>query len=159
MRVMRRSGAIAGFVALVAVTVVAACSDSSATGDDDGALYAAVIRRVAAGQATELPSIVFVETLPGTKISLADQTSIVKALDDATDVRFIDDPDEAVDDAQPQAPVRREGVLVRVGSAERDDGTAQVKAMRYVDLRNEQSICVRVRLAGRDWEIISADRC
>jgi hypothetical protein len=157
MRLLRRNGVLAGLCLLLAA---ASCSESASPGgEDDAALYSVVIRRVAAGEAAQLPEMVFIETLPGTDISLAEQTSILKALDDVTEVRFIDDQDEAIDDAEPGAPVRHAGVLVRVGTAERDDGDAEVKAVRYVDEGHEQSVCVQAHLTGGEWQAVSADAC
>jgi hypothetical protein len=155
MRVLRRSGAIVG---LCLALVVTSCGDTSAD-EDAVALYSAVIRRVAAGDSAELPKMVFVETLPGTEIALAEQTSIVNEFDEATDVRFIDDEDEAIDDAEPGAPVRHSGVLVRVGAAERSDHSTLVKAVRYVDRGNEQTFCLQLSQTGDDWEAVAADVC
>ena len=155
MHLLRRNGALAG---LCLALVVTSCGDTSAD-DEAVALYSVVIRRVAAGDSTELPEMVFVETLPGTEITLTEQTSILKDFDDATDVRFIDDDEEAIDNAQPDAPVRHDGVLVRVGATERSDGSTQVKAIRYVDRGNEQTLCVQLSQTGDKWEAVSAEVC
>jgi hypothetical protein len=155
MRLLRRNGAFAG---LCLGLVMTACGDTTA--DEDAVeLYSAVIRRVAAGESTELPEIVFVETLAGTEITLAEQTSIVNEFDGATDVRFIDDDDEAIDRAQPDAPVRHSGVLVRLGASDRSNGGTEVKAMRYVDRGNEETLCVQLSPTGDDWEVVSAEPC
>ena len=157
MRLLRRNGVLAGLCLLLAA---ASCSESASPGGDASDHHRVQSRVVfAAGEAAQLPEMVFIETLPGTDISLAEQTSILKALDDVTEVRFIDDQDEAIDDAEPGAPVRHAGVLVRVGTAERDDGDAEVKAVRYVDEGHEQSVCVQAHLTGGEWQAVSADAC
>jgi hypothetical protein len=155
MRLSRRNGALAG---LCLALVAASCGDTTAD-EDAVALYTAVIRRAATGDSDDLPEMVFIETLPGTEITLAEQTSILNQFDDATDVRFIDDEDEAIDSAEPDAPVRHSGVLVRVGATERSDGSTQVKAIRYVDRGNEQTWCIHLSLSDDEWEAVSAEVC
>jgi hypothetical protein len=165
---MRRGpfeGAWALALLLGAALVGAGCGDSSpsAAAVDYAGAYATVIRHVASGAAVgdtaALPAVVFVEPLPGTKLSLPDQAKILKALDDSTEVRFIDDRAEAIDKAQPGAPVRRHGVLVGLGAAEPDAEDAQVKAVRYRMIDDEATLCVRVHFAGDAWQTVAADRC
>jgi hypothetical protein len=145
---------------LAALLIAPACSQTSDSGGvGDAAVYVAVIRRVAVDASADLPAVVFVESLPGAKLSLADQAAIVKAFDGATEVRFIDDRVEAIDGAEPGEPVRRKGVLVRVGKVEASNVGAQVKAVRYVDRNDEQTMCVQLRQSDQGWEAVSADRC
>ncbi len=49
-------------------------------------------------------------------LSLDDQVTIVEALDDDFDLRFVDEPGAAVDGGVEGSPPRDEGVLVGIGS-------------------------------------------
>lgn len=145
---------------LATLLIVPACSQTSGSGGvGDAAVYVAVIRRVAVVAGADLPAVVFAESLPGAKLSLADQAAIVKAFDGATEVRFIDDRVEAIDADEPSAPVRRNGVLVQLSKVEASSVGAQVKAVRYVDRNDEQTLCVQLRQSDQGWEAVSADPC
>ena len=141
--------------------VVSACggSDDDADDHDTPGVYEAVIRSVAPGDAGTMPKIVFVETSPGTKLSLEDQAAVVKTFDDDTTVRFIDQRNEAVDDSQPQSRVRRDGVLLKMSPAQITDTGVSVKTTRYVTRDDQRTMCLELEETAKVWVVSSSRPC
>ena len=149
-------------VAALAVCVVlaAACSGDDDAGDRDvPGVYVAVIRSLAPGNTGAMPNLVYIEALPGTKLSLEDQAAVVKAFGDATTVRFVDDRTEAVEVDQPQARVRRDGVLLRMAPAETSGDGVSVKTTRYVARDDERTACLDLHEVDHTWTVTSTRGC
>ena len=145
-------------VALVAVAV--ACGgDDDADDHDTPAVYIAAIRTLAPDGAAAMPKSVYVEALPGTKLSLQDQAAVVKAFGKDTVVRFIDDRDEAVDSSSAQAPVRRDGVLLQMNPARATDRGLSIRVTRYVALDDEHTSCLDLEEQAHDWKVASTVEC
>ncbi len=142
------------------VAVAAACSgDDEADDRDVPGVYVAVIRSLAPGNTGVMPNLVFVEALPGTKLSLEDQASVVKTFGDAPTVRFVDDRNEAVEVDQPQARVRRDGVLLRMAPAQTSDDGVSVKITRYVARDDERTACLDLHEVDHTWAVTSTRGC
>ena len=145
---------------LVAAFIATACGgDGDADDHDVPGVYVAVIRSLAPGAASLMPKVVYVEALPGTKLSLQDQAAVVKVFDGLTTVRFVDDRTEAVDADQPQARVRRDGVLLRMSAAETTERGVSVKTTRYVAHDDEHTVCLDLEDADGTWSVTSSRAC
>ena len=142
------------------VIVAAACSgDDDADDHDIPGVYVAVIRSVAPGTTGVMPNLVYIEPLPGTKLSLEDQAAVVKTFGDATTVRFVDDRTEAVEVDQPQARVRRDGVLLRMAPAQTSGDGLSVKTTRYVARYDERTACLDLHEVDHTWTVTSTREC
>ncbi|CAB4836665.1 unannotated protein [freshwater metagenome] len=106
-----------------------------------------------------MPKSVYVEALPGTKLSLQDQAAIVKAFGEDTVVRFIDDRDEAVDTKTPGQPVRREGVLLQMNPAATTERGLSIKTTRYLTLDDKQTTCLELEEHKPVWTVASTRDC
>ena len=147
-------------VALVALA--AACGGGGSDDADDHdipGVYIAVIRALAPNSSTVMPKSVYVEALPGTKLSLQDQAAIVKAFGEDTVVRFIDDRNEAVDTKAPGQPVRREGVLLRMNPAAATERGLSIKTTRYLTLDDKQTTCLELEEHKPVWTVASTRDC
>jgi hypothetical protein len=149
-------------LALAASALLAACGgDGADAGTDDHdvpEVYISVIRALAPSGAG-MPKVVFIEALPGTKLSLEDQATVVQAFGDGTDIRFVDERAEAVDDKAPQARVRRDGVLLQMHPVEEHDRTLTVKATRYVSRDDDTTNCMVLEADEDGWAITSSTSC
>lgn len=162
-RVARRRAVRRWFVPVLAIlALVAACGDDGNDDADDHdipGVYIAVIRTLAPDKAAMMPKSVYVEPLPGTKLSLEDQAAVVKAFGEDTVVRFIDDREEAVDSKSPQAPVRRDGVLLQMNPAETTDNGLSIKATRYVALDDKRTACLELEERSQLWSVATSRDC
>lgn len=148
-------------VIVAVVALAAACSggDDDADDHDIPGVYIAVIRALAPDGAATMPKSVYVEALPGTKLSLEDQAAVVKAFGEATVVRFIDDRDEAVDSRSPQSPVRRAGVLLQMNPAQVTDRGLSIRITRYVALDDEHTTCLDLEEQSQNWTVATTSEC
>ena len=151
---LRRS--VSGLVA-VSLVMLAACSSSRAAAPDDGnqrvaAVYRAVILAIADPQPdAEHKPVVFVAPRPDAKtIPLAVQASVVEGLADEVSVRFVDDDKEAIDGTVDGAPVKEEGVLLRLGPVAAGD-PVEVTADRYRTITDQQLVTLSARSSGDTW--------
>jgi len=145
----------AGLCALVLVP--GGCGDQGTSGDEV-AVYSAAIRWLVNSPRNEdrgaVDRTVYVEAVVD-HIQLEVQVGLLKALEDLARLRFIDDPREAVDTAQPGAPVRGNGLLVGLGAV---TATTPDHVNVYVDLyRNRDQVVayelVLDRTHGR-WRVV-----
>ena len=142
------------------LVVAAACSgDDEADDRDIPGVYVAVIRSLAPGNTGAMPNLVYIEALPGTKLSLEDQAAVVKTFGDAITVRFVDDRNEAVEVDQPQARVRRDGVLLRMAPVQTSGDGVSVKTTRYVARDDERTACLDLRELDHTWTVTSTHGC
>ncbi len=148
-------------LALVLVLVLPAASCSGDAGDDYDVpgVYIAVIRALAPDASTTMPKVIYVDALPGTQLSLQDQAAVVNAFGDGTEVRFIDDRQEAVDPDGEQAPVRREGVLLQMNPAQTTDHGVSIKTTRYVTRGDEYTTCLELEEQAQVWSVASRHDC
>ena len=144
----------------VLVVLAAACGGDDDAGDRDiPGVYVAVIRSLAPGNTGVLPDLVYIEALPGTKLSLEDQAAVVKTFGDAITVRFVDDRAEAVEVDQPQARVRHDGVLLRMAPAQTSGDGVSVKTTRYVARDDERTACLDLHEVDHTWTVTSTRGC
>jgi hypothetical protein len=147
-------------VIIAMVVLAVACGgDDDADDHDIPAVYIAAIRTLAPDGAAALPKSVYVEALPGTKLSLEDQAAVVKAFGEDTVVRFIDDRDEAVDSSSAQAPVRRDGVLLQMNPARATNNGLSIRVTRYVALDDEHTSCLDLEEHAHDWTVATTVEC
>jgi hypothetical protein len=133
--------------------------ENDADDHDIPGVYIAVIRALAPDGAAVMPKSVYVEALPGTKLSLEDQAAVVKAFGEDTVVRFIDDRKEAVDDKSPQASVRRDGVLLQMNPAQTTEHGLSIKTTRYVARDDEHTACLELEQHTTEWAVSSVSAC
>ena len=141
--------------------LVGACGDGADDADDHDtpAVYIAAIRTLAPDGAAAMPKSVYVEALPGTKLSLQDQAAVVKAFGEDTVVGFIDDRDEAVDSSSARAPVRRDGVLLQMNPAKATNNGLSIRVTRYVALDDEHTSCLDLEEHAHDWTVATTVEC
>ncbi len=158
-RARRSTATRHGLVLITCILLVTAACSSDTDDPDLPGVYVAVIRSLAPGVTDTMPKDVFVESPVGMPLSLEQQTKVVKAFGDATAVRFIDERTEAVDDGQPQSPVRRDGVLLEMNpSASTSTGTT-IKTTRYAARDDERTVCLDLQLRAKVWEVAQTRDC
>ena len=82
------------------------------------------------------------------------QVEVLDLLEDELDVRFIDDDEEAVEEELEGAPVRKEGLLLRLGPlVEREDGT-EVDVERYEGEDEASRYRLVVESSGDEWRVV-----
>jgi len=156
----RRSTATRHGLVLITCVMLVAVACSSDTDDPDlPGVYVAVIRSLAPGVTNTMPKVIFVESPAAKPLSLEQQTKVVKAFGDDTAVRFIDERTEAVDDGQPQSPVRRDGVLLEMDPSASTSTGATIKTTRYVARDDERTVCVDLQLRAKVWEVAHTNDC
>jgi hypothetical protein len=141
-----------GWVLLFSVTSgAAACTNPAAISEEaDAAIYATVIRWFAAGVDPTNP--VFLDGQAGVEIELAVQADVLRLLDDLESARFIDALAEAVDETAPGAPVRDNGILVRLGPIS-DGESVSVAAGQYVSADETTTYTFTLGRHRGVWEI------
>ena len=151
---LRRS--VSGLVA-ASLVMLTACGSSGAAAPDDGdqrvaAVYRAVILAIADPQPNdEHKPVVFVAPRPDAKtIPITVQAPVVDGLADEVSVRFVDDDKEAIDGTVDGAPVKEEGVLLRLGPVAAGD-PVEVTADRYRTLTDQALVTLSARSNGEDW--------
>lgn len=153
-----------GVLAAALVVLLALCAGC---GDDDdpesdearqSAVYSAILRDVA----LSLPATddelsdrtVFVEPLdPESEIGLEVQAGVVLELEDLVAVTFIDDRAAAVDEEQPDQPVREESALVALGPVPEGRRRVDVAAERYRRAGATERLRYVVERVGGTWEV------
>jgi hypothetical protein len=105
-------------LAVVALAAVSGCG-----GDDDGAgpVGAAGYTAVIDDFLPPVPldgsrPLVFVARLGEDPFALEDQVAMIAAVEESYDLRFVDDIAAAVDDEDPDAPTRDDGLLLGMGT-------------------------------------------
>ena len=145
------------FIICIAVIAVACSSD---TDDPDlPGVYVAVIRSLAPDVTATMPKVVYVESPAGKPLSLEQQTKVVKAFGNDTAVRFIDERTEAIDDGQPQSPVRRDGVLLEMNPSASTSTGATIRTTRYATRDDERTVCIDLQLRAQVWEVAHTSDC
>jgi hypothetical protein len=142
--------------ALIALGTLAACTgrgdNSKPEEDRAAAVYGAMILAVAGGhQADEtLPVVFAVPRSDAKSIPLPVQAAVVDDLADEVSVRFVDDDNEAIDDAVDDRPVK-EGVLLRLGPVPPTGDPVEVSADRYRTMTDQELLTLLVRSNGDTW--------
>lgn len=145
-----RCGAVAWVLVVLMAAGFAACAKKSASVERDAAVYAAVVRWFAAG--LDPATSIFLDGPDGVEVDLAVQAEVLGLLKDFDVVRFIDTVSEAVDETVPGAPVRAEGIFVRLGSVT-GDRRVSVTADRYVSENETKTYVFTLERRQGEWEI------
>jgi hypothetical protein len=143
-----------------ALAVGACGSEDSPTTERDAEVYAAVIRTLApedpgvlGTEVDELDTTVYVGPLDDdVEISLEEQIQVVDDLEDFATVTFVDNHDEAIDDAEEGDPVLEDGVLLLLGAVPTDRAPT-VDAERYVDVDDSARFRVTLQQSGDEWTV------
>ena len=144
-------------VGIVLVLALGACSPDDRTGDTEraAAVFATAIDTVVAetnhgAPASERP--VFVVAAPGHEIGIETQAGVVERLEDLT-VRFVDTPDEAIDESADGAPSLHGGLLLTLGPIGGGDREKTIRVDVY--RRAGQITAYDLTLAQRhgDWVV------
>ena len=153
---------------LLAITLAIASCGSDGVDDTDREVdaYVAVIRALTADEPGGSPPdtevdqpdlVVYAGALDDEQsISLEVQAAVVEQLEDVATVRFVDERDEAVDDAEEGAPVLEDGVLLLLGPV--PSGSApSVDAERYIDVDDTTRARVDLQRANDGWDVVGVD--
>jgi hypothetical protein len=151
---------IAGGIAALALagSVLAACGDDGErpASPDRALVYAAVIRELVPvpEEEKELDRDVFVWGGEGETIPLDVQAKTISSLDTYSSIRFVDNREEAVDEDEPGAPARNDGVLVTLGPVEPRNGSVTVQAERYRDRSESEQLTVVLEQRSGTWTVV-----
>ena len=146
-------------LATVAVVLTACTSGGSNTSDRPAAIYSAVIREVLAD--TSHPKIssdtnVFVVAAhERSPITLEVQADIVRELHKLATIRFVDHRVEAIDDSNPNRPVKNNGLLITLGKIPSAANTVTVNAGRYLNATNTIAYRVTLKRTKTQWKPIA----
>ena len=145
------------------LAVVALVAASACGGDDDGAgpVGAAGYSAVIDDFLPPVPPdgsrpLVFVARLGEDPFPLEDQVVMISAVEESYDLRFVDDITAAVDDEDPDAPTRDDGLLLGIGTI----STAVPHVVRVEVYRAAGLIdAYKVTLTVRDdvWRVDTSD--
>lgn len=148
----------------VAVLLVAVLGGVAACAGTDGpvaeppgaAAYASVINRFLppALDPDEHP-VVYVVPVNGEALPLDVQVSVIDALSEVGDVRFVDDVEAAVDEESSDQPPRDEGMLVGLGRFSAD-APYTVRVELYRGLDRVEGRLLTVRNDGGNWVVIDS---
>lgn len=161
----RRSLAAAVIALVVSGGVVVSCTDDEPSAGQDPTerlvgIYAATVSAIVdeagptrsdSGDA-DADRTVFLQAHEETAISAEVQVGVVNELDEWANVRFIDDPGEAISD-EDGAPVRDDGVLIWLGAVSDGEVDAELVADRYMSADETYVYDVAVRRQGGEWNV------
>jgi hypothetical protein len=155
---LTRLGGGVALAGLVLAGLLAGCSSEEGGEDLDrrveiyGLMLDWILEReefpVVATEPDATPTV-FVDHL-ARQIDLDVQVGLVARYEDRFELRFVDALSEAVDDEEPQAPVRNDGVLVGLGSIP-DTSPFLVRAEVYRDQRSLDAFRFDLVRWGGDW--------
>jgi len=150
-------------IALLALLLTAACGDDDAPAQPDPvereiAVYVATIRALVVdadpGAEADGPAgVVYVASRDEQPIGVDVQAGVVVELDGWATIRFVDTDEEAIDSADPAAPVRDEGLLLGLGSVPDGAFEVEVYADRYDGPERTIVYAVRLRRVGANWTL------
>ena len=153
---MRRTLVLTATVAVVVTACTGGVSNASERRAD---IYSAVIRAVL-GE-TSHPKIssdtsVFVGAgRERSTINLEVQADIVDELHELATIRFVDRRVEAIDDSNPNRPVKDNGVLITLGKIPSGANTVAVNAGRYLNAVDTDAYRVTLKRTKRQWNPIA----
>jgi hypothetical protein len=148
--------------ATLAVVVTACTGGGSNTSDRRADIYSAVIRTVLAD--TSRPkissdtSVFVVAAHERSPIPLEVQADIVDELHELATIRFVDRRVEAIDESNPNRPVKNNGVLITLGKIPSGANTVTVNASRYLNATNTIAYRVTLERTKTQWKPISTTR-
>ena len=139
-----RSRAVGPLLLLCSLVLLACTSEPRSSAPEPGEVYAHAITRLRAQAGTpDASAPVFVVARgEGTTIDLDVQADILRRLQDTVDVRFVDEPSEAMDDDG----VRDGGIITAVGPIVADGDRATLEC----DLRLSASSATTWRFSFRE---------
>ena len=119
------------------------CSSSSRTTHNEAGIYAAVIRAAVPPETDDddVSREIFVWHDGGVPLEL--QAGILQELEEYERVRFIDDPEEAIETEAPNS-VRNDGVYLEFTDLRQTGERARVDVLRYVDEADRDELLVRL---------------
>jgi hypothetical protein len=148
--------------AVIAVLVTACTGGGSNTSDRRAAIYSAVIRAVLADtphpKISKDTSVFVVAAHERSPISLEVQADIVAELHELATIRFVDHRVEAIDDSNPNRPVKNNGVLITLGKIPSGANPVTVNAGRYLNATDTVTYRVTVKRTKTEWKPIDYQR-
>ncbi len=135
------------------VALAFGCSSPSRTTHSEAGIYAAVIRATVPpenGEGDDVTREIFVWREPAVPLEL--QASILQELDEYERVRFIDDPEEAIEADAPMA-VRNDGVYLEFTALQATQQEAHVDVLRYFDEARQDELVVVLVRSGGAWSV------
>lgn len=150
-----RTAMLVGLLAML----VGACGGASESSQRRAGIYAAVIRAlVPADDITDsVEHTVFVGTRLEKGLPLDLQAELLRELEEFDDLRFVDAPAEAIDEAVDGQPVRNEGVYVEFGVVPDRGTVARVDALVYADEDDRERSSFRVEKVGTQWTVVDRE--
>jgi len=145
---------IVGAVALV--VPLTACGDDPKDAAREGRVYAAVVRALVPvpDDTDDVDIDVYVVAADDdTSIPIGVQAATVEELDEYSNVRFVDDRDEATAVDEPGLPVRNDGVMIVVGPVPDRGERVTIDAQRYIDEVDHTEFRLVVEQQGQRWEV------
>lgn len=147
---------------VVALLVVGGACGSSADDPADGdgrtaAMYESILEWVLEAVPTpaddeDLP-VIYVVSRAEDEIDIDVQVAVIEALEPVAVIRFADSRDEAVDDEEPNRPVRADAVLVGLGAVPPEGDEVDVYAERYHDADDIDAWEVPLSHTGDRWAL------
>jgi hypothetical protein len=122
-------------------------------------VYAAVVRGLVPPENEDDRSVsrhVFVGETPD-PVPLDLQADILAELDEYENLRFVDDPSEAIDEDPPR-PVKNEGVYLEFRDVPESGRVRIVDLLRYVDEDDSEPLRVVVEESGGTWSLVETRR-
>lgn len=146
---------------LCALAGLAGCGDDDsgegARAQADAQVYASVVEWFAeqepAPQDDDELIAVFLDGLDD-DLPIEVQVDVLDLLDDELDVRFIDDDEEAIDEDLDGAPVRKDGILLRMGPIVGRDGRREIDVERYEGAGEVSRHRVVVESSDDGWGVV-----
>lgn len=145
-----------GTVALVGS--LAACGDDPKDASRDGRVYGAVVRALVPvpDDASDVGIDIYVVAADeDTSIPIGVQAETIDELDEYSNVRFVDDRDEAIAVDEPGLPVRNDGVMIVVGEVPERGERITIETQRYVSEADATDFTLSVEQQGQRWEVPS----
>jgi hypothetical protein len=99
--------------------------------------------------------VVYVVAFDGESIDPDVQAKVANELRDEIDVRFADKRAEAVDDDDPEEPVKAHGVLLVVGSVPDSPASFDLRLERYSSIAERDVVTMSFGPDGESWTITS----
>ena len=149
---MRLVGVVASWVFL---GVLAGCSSTSPEELRAANAYDTVVRWLLNDELGSDPDpevALFFESLTNEEIPLEVQVEMLGLLDDFETVRFIDEPEEAVDLDLAAAPVHDDGILIGLGAISADEPPV-VRAELYRDSDRTRAYRFTLSGSGSTWRV------
>jgi hypothetical protein len=148
--------------ATLAVVVTACTGGGSNASDRRADIYSAAIRTFLADtprlKISSDTSVFVAAAHERSPIPLEEQADIVDELHALAAIRFVDRRVEAIDESNPNRPVKNNGVLITLGKIPSGANTVTVNASRYLNATNTIAYRVTLRRTKTQWKPIAVTR-